>query len=292
MVYEFMHAHRSEYPIAVMAGVLGVSTSGYYDWRRRGPSPRQRRRERLAKAVRNEHAQSHGIYGSRKVTAELAARGVEACRNTVAAIMRALGLRSRAQKRRRVVTTDSAHNRPAAPNTLGRDFEADAPDCKWVADITYIPTRRGFVYLAVVMDLFSRRVVGWAIGESLESALVLEALGNALASRTPGEGLLHHSDRGVQYASARYRALLEQHGIACSMSRRGDCWDNAPMERFMNALKNEWINHQDLSGLDGARASVFRYIEVFYNRRRRHQALGYISPQAFEEQYAASDAAA
>jgi transposase InsO family protein len=196
--------------------------------------------------------------------------------------MRRLGLRSRAQKRRFVRTTDSSHHEPVAPNQLARCFEASAPNEKWVADITYIPTARGWVYLAAVMDLFSRRIIGWALSEHLDTTLVESALDNALESRCPSTGLVHHSDRGSQYASDRYRMLLRRHGIECSMSRRGDCWDNAPMESFFGALKSEWIRYERLENLEDAHRSVFHYIDVFYNRRRLHQSLDYRSPVEYE----------
>jgi len=278
--YRVMHGLRGRYPIRTMARVLGVSASGYYGWLDREPSPRRQRRERLAAAVRAAFERSHRNYGSRKITRELAARDVKACRNTVASVMREAGLRSRTQKRY-TVTTDSNHPEPPAPNTLGRDFEADGPNRKWVADITYIPTDGGFVYLAAVMDLYSRRIVGWSLSDSLESTLVVDALEHAVRARCPGR-VLHHSDRGVQYASRCYRAFQQRHGIECSMSRRGDCWDNAPMERFMCSLKTEWVHHERYATIGEARSSVFRYIEMFYNRERRHQSLGYVSPAAFE----------
>ncbi len=198
--------------------------------------------------------------------------------------MREMNLYSRAQRRRRyVATTDSRHTAPIAPNRLGRDFGAAGPNEKWAADITFIPTRSGWAYLAVVMDLHSRRIVGWSVSDSLETTLVTDALSSALAARRPERGLVHHSDRGVQYASGRHRDLLARHGIECSMSRRGDCWDNAPTERFMNAIKNEWTNHHEYESVDDVRRDVFAYIEIFYNRRRRHQALGYLSPAEFEQ---------
>lgn len=289
--YRIMAEWRGHYPVAAMAEVYGVSTSGFYDWLDREPSARARRRDELAEHVREAFHDSSGIYGSRKLTRELVERKIDVCRNTVAELMRGQGLRSRAQKRRYVTTTDSSHLEPTAPNTLARDFAATAPDRKWVADITYIQTAEGFVYLAAVMDLFSRRIVGWSLSDSLESTLVLEALENAIRLRTPDAGLLHHSDRGVQYASERHRRLLTEHGIECSMSRRGDCWDNAPMERFMNSLKNEWVHHESYATIEEARTGVFRYIEMFYNRERRHQALGYISPCRYEELHASSEAA-
>ncbi len=281
--YQFMRAHRSRWPVVLMAHVLEVSTSGYFEWLGRSPSARQRRRQQLAGQVREVFEQSLEIYGSRKVAQELARRRVTVCRNTVAGIMRDSNLRSRAQKRRRfVVTTDSNHAWRVPENHLDRRFHAARPDEKWVADITFVPTRRGFAYLAAVMDLYSRRVVGWAVSDSIDTDLVFQALHQAIETRRPGEGLLHHSDRGCQYASDRYRAMLERHGIECSMSRRGDCWDNAPMERFMNSLKNEWANHHDYGCVEQVRLSVFRYIEIFYNRERLHQALGYLSPAEFE----------
>lgn len=289
--YRIMAECREHDPVAAMAEVYGVSTSGFYDWIDREPSTRERRREELAEQVREAFHGVSGIYGSRKLTRELVERKIEVCRNTVTKLMRNQGLRSRAQKRRHMTTTDSSHLEPVAPNTLGRDFAAAAPDRKWAADITYIQTAEGFVYLAAVMDLFSRRIVGWSLSDSLESTLVLEALENAIRLRTPDAGLLHHSDRGVQYASERHRRLLADHGIECSMSRRGDCWDNAPMERFMNSLKNEWVDHESYATIEEARTGVFRYVEMFYNRERRHQALGYISPCRYEELHASSEAA-
>ena len=286
-IYRLMKELRTVYPVAAMADVYNVSTSGFYDWLHRMPSRRHQRREAVTDAVREVFDQSDAIYGSRKIARELAEREVNACRNTVAKIMRRMNLRSRAQKRRFVVTTDSSHLEPVAPNTLDRRFEASAPNRKWVADLTYIPTAEGFVYLAAVMDLYSRRIVGWALSDSLESSIVLDALDQAIRTRLPEPGLLHHSDRGTQYASARHRTMLSDHGIECSMSRRGNCWDNAPMERFMNSLKNEWTNHQPIfKTIEETRTSVFRYIEIFYNRERRHQALGYVSPCRFEEEAA------
>jgi len=283
-LYQVIKECRAIYPIGFMTRVLGVSRSGYYDWLDREPSPRERRQEHLAAEVRDAFEQSFRIYGSRKITHELAERNVQVCRNTVAGLMRENHLKSRAQKRRRfTATTDSNHPEPPAPNTLSRDFAASRPNKKWVADITYIPTADGFVYLAAVMDLYSRRVVGWSLSDTLETTIVLDALRNAIARRRPGAGLLHHSDRGVQYASGRYRELLESHGIDCSMSRRGNCWDNAPMERFMGSLKSEWVHHESYATIEEVGVSVFKYIDMFYNRVRRHQSLGYISPAAFEE---------
>ena len=185
-------------------------------------------------------------------------------------------------KRKFVVTTDSRHQQPVATNVLDRDFQADAPDQKWAGDITYIATRKGWLYLAVVMDLFSRKIVGWATSSSLQATLVLDALGMALRRRTPGAGLVHHSDRGCQYAAADYQRLLADHGIVCSMSRKGNCWDNAPTESFFGKLKVEWVHGVEYADHDEAKRHLFEYIEVFYNRKRKHAALGYESPTAFE----------
>lgn len=281
--YEFIDEHRRQYPVVLLAGVLEVSVSSYYDWRERPLSARAERREQLAARVREVHRESHGIYGSRKIAEELVSRDVQVCRNTIASIMREKRLRSRAQKRRRyVVTTDSNHDAPIAPNHLQRDFTASRPNQKWVADITYVPTDAGWAYMAAVMDLFSRRIIGWAVSDTLETSLVLDALDQAVRTRRPCGETLHHSDRGCQYASESYRAMLERHGIECSMSRRGDCWDNAPMERFMGSFKNEWAKHERYRAVEQVHRSVFEYIEIFYNRRRRHQALGYVTPIEFE----------
>lgn len=276
-----MRDHKDEYPVRLMAYVLEVSRSGFYGWLRRGPSKRDLRRRAVADAVKTSFRENHEIPGSRKIAKELA-RTIDVCRNTVARIMQEGGLRSRAQKRRFVTTTDSSHDSPVAPNQLDRCFEASAPNQKWVADITYIPTAQGWVYLAAVMDLFSRRIVGWALSEHIDTALVESALQNAIESRCPPPGLLHHSDRGVQYASVRYRQQLSEHKILCSMSRRGNCWDNAPMESFFGSLKSEWIRYQRMENLEDAHASVFRYIDIFYNRRRLHQSIGYRSPAEYE----------
>lgn len=287
--YELIRDHRDVYPVSLLAELLEVSPSGFYEWLDRPPSDRQLRREGIADAVRAAFDDSYGIYGSRKITEELAARGVRVCRNTIAGLMNEQNLRSRTQKRRFVVTTNSAHAQPVAPNQLNRDFSADGPDLKWVADITFVPTASGWAYLAAVMDLYSRRIVGWAVSDTPETALVLDALEQAIETRRPHVDLIHHSDRGCQYASDRYRRILERHGIACSMSRRGDCWDNAPMERFMGAFKNEWAKHHKYDSVEEVHTSAFKYIETFYNRRRRHQALGYMSPNEYEQR---SEAAA
>jgi transposase InsO family protein len=267
-----------------MCKVLEVSTSGYYDSLKPTPSPRQQRREQIAAAAEAAYRDSHCIYGYRKVHDDLQEQKVECCRETVRRVLRDKGLFSRT-KRKFVVTTDSRHQEPVAANVLDRDFQADAPNQKWSSDITYIATRQGWLYLAVVMDLFSRKIVGWATSASLQATLVLDALGMALRRRTPGVGLVHHSDRGCQYAAADYQRLLADHGIVCSMSRQGNCWDNAPTESFFGKLKVEWVHGVEYADHDEANRHLFEYIEVFYNRKRKHAALGYDSPAAFEDMF-------
>ena len=282
MKYAWIHAHRDSYPVSIMCHVLEVSTSGYYAARTRPPSVRAQRREQIAAAAEAAYHDSHGVYGDRKVHDDLQEQKVECCRETVRHVLGEQGLFSRT-KRKFVATTDSRHDQPVAANVLARDFTAEAPDQKWTADITYIPTRQGWLYLAVVMDLFSRRIVGWSMSASLATALVLDALRMALTHRQPSADLLHHSDRGCQYASADFQQLLAEHGITCSMSRKGNCWDNAPTESFFGKLKTEWVHGVDYADHDEARQHLFQYIELFYNRKRKHATLGYVSPAAFEE---------
>lgn len=283
MRYAWIRRYTDRYPVIRMCRALKVSRSGYYDWLQRKPSARQQRRARIAKAAKRFHLRSHRIYGYRKVHEDICAEAPDlAChRETVRRVMREAGLRSRV-KRRFVATTDSAHPQPVAANVLARDFNASGPDEKWSADITYIATREGWLYLAVVLDLWSRRVVGWSMSERIDAVLVQNAMHSALESRCPATDLLHHSDRGVQYASDDFQRLLAQYRVTCSMSRKGDCWDNAPTESFFGKLKSEWIRETVFTTRDAARQAVFEYIEVFYNRVRRHAALGYVSPAEFE----------
>lgn len=282
MKYAWIGAHRDLYSATVMCHVLQVSTSGYYAWLQRGPGVRQQRRETIAQAAEVAHRQSYGIYGYRKVYDDLQEQKIACCRETVRKVMREKGLVSRT-KRKFTVTTDSDHSLPVAENVLDRDFQATAPNQKWTADITYIPTREGWLYLAVVMDLFSRRIVGWSMSASLAATIVIDALRMALAHRGPQPGLLHHSDRGSQYACDEFQQLLDAYGLLCSMSRRGDCYDNAPMESFFGKLKTEWVHGEDYLTRDQATGHVFNYIELFYNRKRKHASLGYLSPAVFEE---------
>ena len=267
--------------MAWMCDALEVSASGYYAWVDRDASPTAVARMTLAETIAGVHAEVKGRYGSPRMTAELNARGYDCTENTVAHLMKAHGIRAKAA-RRFVRTTDSRHSLPVAENLLGRDFAPPGPNVAWSADITYIPTADGWLYLAVVEDLFSRMIVGWSMGETMTSRLVVDALDMALRRRLPEGGLLAHSDRGSQYASEHYQRLLGQHGITCSMSGAAQCWDNAPVESFFASLKRELVHHERYTTREQAKASIFEYIEAFYNRVRRHSSLGYVSPEEFE----------
>ena len=294
MKYAWITQHRDSYPIAVMCDTLQASTSGYYGSLTRETSPRAQRHARIQEAVQQVHAESHGNYGSHKITRELEQRDdlESACRNTVACAMREMGLSSRVRKAFHPTTTQADPAKQPAPNTLAQDFTADAPNRKWVSDITYVWTATGWAYVAVVLDLFSRKVVGWAVRDSLATELVQEALRNAVQARRPhGHELLHHSDRGCQYTSDAYQQTLRLLGIECSMSRSGCCYDNAVMERFFWSLKNEWTNHERYASLQELRSSLFRYMETFYNSVRIHQTLGYLTPNTYEAEHAPAQAA-
>lgn len=294
MRHAWIRGHVDSFEITAMCEVLGVSRSGYYASVDRPKSVRRQRTERIEASVAKVFQETDSIYGSAKITEELAEREEleTACRNTVATAMRRLGLRSKVKKGFRPTTTKSDPSKKSSPNVLDRCFEADAPDKKWVTDITYLKTAVGWVYLAVVLDLFSRKVVGWSLGDSLETTLVSEALHNAVKKRSPERGqLLHHSDRGCQYTSDDYQQTLKTLQITCSMSRTGNCYDNAVMERFFWSLKHEWTNWREYATIDEVRLSVFEYVETFYNPRRRHQTLGYKSPNQFEAENAPAQAA-
>ena len=282
MKFAFIRDHKGEFPVEALCRVLGVSRAGFYAWIDRPPSPTAVRRAGLVERVREAHRDSRSIYGSPRVHRELAARGVACCESTVAKLMRRHDIRSKARRRFVPRTTDGRHDRPVPENALAREFYPDRPDTTWVADITYVPTAEGWLYLAAVIDLCSRKVVGWATADHLRTDLTLEALAMALTHRRPAEGLLHHSDRGVQYASDAYRLALAGHGIEASMSRTGNCWDNAVAESFFSTLKRELVHHESYADREEARRSLFEYIEVFYNRTRLHSTLGYRSPAAFE----------
>jgi transposase InsO family protein len=278
-----------------MCRVLGVSRSGYYTWVKREPSQHASTDARLRVEVRAAHRASRGIYGAPRVHQELREDGVRCARKRVARLMREEGLRSKVARRFRPATTDSSHSHPIAPNTLNRRFsvkEIPGVDQRWAGDITYLPTGEGWLFLAVVLDLKSRRVVGWSMGTTLESELAQSALHMALKARRPDAGLLHHSDRGVQYAAGDYRDVLARHGIEASMSRRGNCWDNAVVESFFASLEKELITGADWQSRSQARVDVFEWIEVWYNRRRRHSSLGYLSPVEYEARLALTPRAA
>lgn len=289
MRFAFIQEHRRAWPIGLMCEVLGVTRGGFYAWLRRGVSERRRRRAELATKIARVHADHRRVYGSPRVTAALRAEGERVSEKTVARIMRENRLRARGRRRFKPTTTRGVGEASAAPNRLGRDFASPRPDAKWAADITCVATQEGWLYVAAVLDLCTRKIVGWSMAEHLRAELTTEALEMAITRRGlegkrcgGGAELLHHSDRGVQYASAEYRSLLARHGIACSMSRRGDCWDNAAMESFWSTLKTELVSGERYATRDEAKRSIFEYVEVFYNRKRLHSRLGYKSPEAFE----------
>lgn len=288
--YAFIQASRGEHPVQRLCQVLGVAKAGYYAWHRRqqqGPSRHAQADAALAPRIQQIHRQSRACYGSPRIHAELVASGVRCSRKRVARLMREQQLAGRRRRPFRVATTDSRHPDPVAPNHVQRQFGVTAigrPNRVWAADYTLVPTRQGFLYLAVVLDLYSRRVVGWAMRHTQDHRLVLDALTLAVGQRQPARGLVHHSDRGRQYASAAYQAHLAQWGMQASMSRVGDCWDNAVVESFFATLKTELVARADWRTRDEARAALFEYLEVWYNRQRRHSTLGYLSPAAFEQQ--------
>jgi putative transposase len=287
--YAWIYEHRDSFPIALMCDLLGVARSGYYSSIDREPSPRAVRSQKIRQTVLLLHEESYGIYGSAKITRQMQENEEleTACRNTVAQAMREMDLKSRVSKKFVPTTTKSDPSKRPALNVLDRDFTTEAPNQKWVTDITYLKVAAGWVYLATVIDLFSRKVVGWSIGDSLATDLVSQALRDAIEKRQPKRGeLLHHSDRGCQYTSDSYQRTLQTLGIECSMSRKGNCYDNAVAERFFWSLKNEWTNHEEYADLDDARGSVFKYIETFYNSVRLHQTLDYRSPNDYEAENA------
>lgn len=279
MIYTVIREHLAgDYPVKVCCKVLGVSTSGYYHARSRGPSRRDCRHAVLAEHVRVTHESSRRVYGSPRIARDLRAQGVRICRNTAAKLMKELGIRSRRCRRSRPRTTDSSATVHPAPNLLKRTFTTEAPDSVWLADITYLPLESGFAYLAAVLDLYSRAVVGWAVADSMTAELPARALHDAVRARRPRRGLVHHSDRGVQYDSLLYRGALQHHGIVQSMSRKGDCYDNAPMESFFSTLKAELVGDTRYPTVEQARTDLFAYIEGFYNTRRIHSSIGYTPP--------------
>jgi putative transposase len=284
MRYAFIDEHRKTWPLVAMCRVLAVSRSGYHVWRKRAVSSHVARRAELATKISPIFIASRGTYGSPRIHRQLLQAGEQVDRKTVAKVMKQAGLFAASPKRFVPATTDSRHDLPIAPNRLKQDFDASAPNQKWCADITYIWTDQGWMYLACVMDCFSRLIVGWSMSGRLAGSLVNAALRMAIDRRQPDTGLVHHSDRGCQYAAAIYKALLSSCGIQPSMSRVGCCYDNAMMESFFATLKRELIHRRTFADPKEAESAIFEYIEIFYNRKRLHSSLGYLSPQAFEAQ--------
>lgn len=282
MRFCFIEDRRADYPVRIMCDALGVSPAGYYAWRARPESPRAAANRELVDDIKRVHRDTNGRYGSPRVYAELRAQGRGASRGRIERLMRHHGIRAIMARPRRPRTTDSRHDFPIAPNLLERNFIAAVPNRVWLADITYIETDQGWLYLATVMDLYSRKIVGWAMADHLRAELPLAALAMAITIQRPGVGLIHHSDRGVQYASAEYRKMMQSAGFRASMSRRADCYDNAPMESFFHTLKTELVHHQHYATRAQASRDIFAYIEGFYNRTRRHSAIGYLSPIEME----------
>ncbi len=282
MKYVFIRTHRGAFPVSLMCRTLGVGSSGFYAWLKRPESPRCQKNRRLLVEIKAVHQKSRKTYGSPRIHAELTASGHACSRYRVARLMRQHGIVSKHKKKFRV-TTNSVHSYPVAENQLHQKFDVSKPNQCWVSDITYIPTREGWLFLAVTLDLFHRKVIGWAMGRWINRQLVIDALNMAIKNGCLEPGLLHHSDRGVQYASTEFRCLLKTHSIKCSMSRKGNCWDNAVAESFFHTLKVELIQGRIYDTRQEAKTDIFDYIEVFYNRQRRHSYLGYLSPVDFEK---------
>jgi len=276
-----MEDHRQEFRVRSMCAALGVSRSGYYEWRHRPPSARSLENQRLLGRIREIHQASREAYGAHKTWKALRGEGESCGRHRVARLCQRHGIVANRVRlfRRAYAARNSA---PLPPNLLNRNFTADAPNRVWVTDITFVPTRRGWLYVAAIIDLFSRRVVGWAMSHRIDQQLVLDALHMAIEQRRPQPGLIHHSDQGQQYAAAAYRTALSAHGIVQSMSRKGNCLDNAVAESFFSNLKNELVHHRVFEDRDQARSAIFDYMELFYNRQRIHQSLGFVTPDDFE----------
>lgn len=277
-------AVKKAYPIALLCAVFEVSRSGYYLWKKGSKSARQLEYEELASVVQKAHAASKGTYGSRRIAEEVEAHGVSCGRSKAATLMKIANVTAK-QKRKFKETTDSKHSLPVAPNLLNRKFEVQEPDQVYVSDITYIWTNEGWLYLAVIIDLFSRQVVGWSMNNRMSRKLVMSALQMAILRRQPGSGLLFHSDRGSQYCSNDFQNMLKKHQMISSMSRKGNCWDNAVAESFFGSLKTERVFFSSYATRDAARQDVVDYIEMFYNSRRRHSYLDYMSPKDYEKKW-------
>ena len=281
MKYWFMDQHRSSHGVQRMCLVIGASRSGYYRWKKQPQSRRQKESEKILMEIRKSHENSHMTYGSPRITKDLQARGTKCGENRVARLMKVHGIIAKTKKKFKA-TTSSKHNLPVAENLLNQDFVAKKPNTAWVSDITYIWTIEGWLYLAVILDLYSRQVVGWAMSDKLTANFVIKALEQAIGKRNPVRGCILHSDRGIQYASAEFRNVLNKHGFIQSMSRKGNCYDNAVSESFFHTLKTEHVYDYRYETRAEAAQSIFEYIEMFYNRQRRHSAIGYRSPVSFE----------
>jgi putative transposase len=283
-MFAFIAKHRGIWPVSWMCGALGVSRSGFFAWLGRSPSERASSDELVGAKVRASFLMSDRTYGARRVWHDVLAEGIACGLHRIERLMRAQALRARPPRRR--LPADAGERSVVAPNLLERRFEASAPNRRWIADFTYVWTAEGWLYVAAVIDLFSRRVVGWSMSASMTTQLVTDALMMAVWRRGRTDALLHHSDQGSQYTSDQFQRLLAEHGVVCSMSRSGNCWDNAAMESFFSSLKAERVARRIYRTRDQARADVFDYIERFYNPRRRHSTLGYLSPMEFERQAA------
>ena len=291
MRYARIEQLRQHHAVAAMCLILDVSESGYHAWRQRPPSVRQQENLRLETEVKAAHQRTRETYGPQRLRSDLADHGIPTSLYRIKRIRRKLGLRCK-QKQKFKATTDSRHALPLAPNLLDRQFAVAAPDRAWVSDITYVATDEGWLYLAGIKDLFNGELVGYAMSERMTTSLVSQALFRAVAAKRPAKGLIHHSDRGSQYCAHAYRKQLQQFGMQASMSRKGNCWDNAPMESFWGSLKNELVHHRRFTTRTQARQEITEYIEIFYNRIRKQARLGYLSPAQFTQQYHAKQIAA
>jgi transposase InsO family protein len=284
MRFQFIKDHQDEFPVTRACQELEVSPSGYYAWRHRPPSAREMANQELFKKIEAVYNDNEGVYGSPRIYHELKSQGVACSKNRVARLMKLRRLRAKRVRRYKSTTKRNKKHR-AAPNLLKRDFTTDRPDHKWLSDITYISTQEGWLYLAAILDLYTRRIVGWAMSKRMTGDLTRTALRMAIGQRRPTAGLIHHSDQGSQYTDHAYQALLKAEGVQISMNGVGTWYDNAPMESFFGTLKNERVHHRVYRTRDEARSDLFYYIEAFYNRRRRHSSLDYLSPEAYEQLY-------
>ena len=281
MKFRFISKNHGTFKVGRMCRLLNVSRSGYYSWLKRPESRRSRQNKNLKAKILDIFKGNHRIYGAPRIHAELRSQGIRCGRHRVARLMQKLGIKAKT-KRKFKATTDSKHNLPVAPNLLDQNFEVNAPNKVWASDITYIPTQEGWLYLAVCMDLYSRMVVGWSMDCRITKHLVIDAFNMAAKNRPEIQGLVHHSDRGSQYASYEFQNILGSYNMLCSMSRKGNCYDNAVVESFFHSLKTEWVHHYRYKTRHEAKASIFEYIEIFYNRQRRHSQLNYLSPADYE----------